>query len=161
MGDEFRSKVARVEVIHTCEQLPTGPFAGGMTGGSKTAAEMAYFEDLDGIVSVSKAIQHYAQKECGLKSEMIPNHAWSYMDKDTAELPSVRSNFAKQNVMMINPANIKGFKIYLDMSRQNQQRKVENSWDPLLKRPIYNFIAYSSWGSAPEMIEALKGSGVR
>lgn len=161
MGDEFRKKTARVEVIHTCEQLPVGPFAGGMSGGSKTAAEMAYFKALDGIVSVSKAIQTYTKNECGLESVMIPNHAWSYKDKDTAEWPEVRYNFAKQNVMMINPANIKGFQIYLDMSRENQQRKVENSLDPKLKRPVYNFIAYSSWGSAPEMIADLAASGVQ
>lgn len=161
MNPKLMARVARVEVLHTCEQLPTGPFAGGVSGGSKTTAELPYFQALDGIVSVSKAVQKYALQECGLESEMIPNHAWSYKDKETGDWPRVRSNFAKQNVLMINPANIKGYEIFLGMAKMNQQRKAENNWDVLLERPVYNFIAYSSWGSQPEMVEELTAAGVQ
>lgn len=159
--DEFKDKVARVEVIHTLEQLPVGPFAGGISGGSKTAAELPLWKSLDGIVAVSKSVQAYAKKHCDLETEMIPNHAWSYKDKETGDWPRNRSNFAKQNVMMINPAYIKGYEIFLGMARANQQRKVENDWDALLNRPVYNFIAYSSWGSKPDMVQELKAAGVK
>lgn len=158
---KLKDKLARVEVIHTLEQLPIGPFAGGVSGGSKTRAELPLWQELDGIVAVSKAVKKYAEEECDLETEMIPNHAWSYKDKETGDWPRIRSNFAKQNVVMINPANIKGYCIYLGMAKENHQRKMENKWDPLLCRPVYNFHAYSSWGSQPEMVEDLKAAGVK
>lgn len=41
-------KTARVEVVHTLEQLPVGPYAGDISGGAKTPAELPLFRDLDG-----------------------------------------------------------------------------------------------------------------
>lgn len=157
----LRERAARVEIVHTLEQLPTGPYAGGVSGGAKTSAELPLFQELDGIVAVSRAVQKYAKAHCGLNTEMIPNHAWSYKDKDTGGWPRYRQNFAKQNVVMINPAYIKGYDIFLGMARMNKQRIVENNWDELLNRPVYNFIAYSSWGSKPDMARELEAAGVK
>ncbi|KAK5095888.1 hypothetical protein LTR70_003207 [Exophiala xenobiotica] len=71
-------------------------FAGGISGGAKTSAELPLFRELDGLVAVSKAVQKYAKQYCDLDAEMIPNHAWSYKDKDTGGWPRFRKNFAKQ-----------------------------------------------------------------
>ena len=70
-------------------------------------------------------------------------------------------NSIKQNVVMINPALVKGYDIFLGMARLNKQRIVENNWDALLNRPVYNFIAYSSWGSKPGMVKDLEAAGVK
>lgn len=158
---KLREAGARIEIIHTLEQLPAGPYAGGVSGGAKTPAELAFFKELDGLVAVSKAVQKYAKQHCDLDAEMIPNHAWSYKDKDTGDWPRYRKNFAKQNVVMINPAWVKGYEIFLGMARENKQRVVENNWDELLDRPVYNFVAYSSWGSKPEMVRDLQAAGVK
>ncbi|KAK5948052.1 hypothetical protein OHC33_010893 [Knufia fluminis] len=157
----LREKAARIEVIHTLEQLPAGPYAGGISGGAKTQAELPLFKELDGLVAVSKAVQKYAKDHCGLDSEMIPNHAWSYKDKDTGDWPRYRHNFAKQTVAMVNPAFVKGYEIFLGMARENKQRVVENNWDELLNRPVYNFVAYISWGTDPDMIKDLQAAGVK
>lgn len=158
---KVKDDFARVEVIHTLEQLPNGPYAGGVSGGSKTSKELPLWKSLDAVVAVSKCVQEYAKKYNGLEAVMIPNHAWSYKDRNTGDWPRRRSNFAQQTVVMINPAYIKGYEIFLGMARVNQQRKVENSWDPLMNRPIYNFVAYSSWGSKPNMVEELTAAGVK
>lgn len=158
---DLRKKATRVEVIHTLEQLPAGPYAGGISGGAMTQAELPLFEELDGLVAVSKAAQKYAKVHCGLDAEMIPNHAWSFKDRDTGDWPRYRQNFAKQNVVMVNPASVKGYDIFLGMARENKQRVVENNWDELLNRPVYNFIAYSSWGSKPDMVRELQAAGVK
>jgi len=156
----LREDAARVEVIHTMEQLPAGPFCGGISGGARTRAELPFFKELDGLVAVSKAVQNYAKNHCDLQAEMIPNHAWSYKDKETGDWPRYRKNFAKQNVVMINPALVKGYEIFLGMARENKQRVVENNWDELLNRPVYNLMAYSSWGSKPDMVRDLQAAGV-
>ncbi|KAK5106310.1 hypothetical protein LTS08_000428 [Lithohypha guttulata] len=158
---DIQAGIARVEVVHTLEQLPTGPYAGGISGGAQCPEELRLFKELDGLIAVSKAVQRYAKDHCGLHAEMIPNHAWSYKDKETSDWPRYRSNFAKQNVVMINPAWVKGYDIFLAMARDNAQRKVENNWDALLDRPVYNFIAYLGWGSSPKMVQDLKAAGVK
>jgi len=86
----IREKTVRVEVIHTLKQLPVGPYAGGISGGAQTPAELPLFRHLDGLVAVSIAVQKYAKEHCGLETEMIPNHAWSYKDKDTGDWPRFR-----------------------------------------------------------------------
>lgn len=161
MADDWKSRVARIEVIHTLEQIPVGPYAGGIAGAAGAPEEMPLIRALDGVVAVSKAVQKYAKEHCDLVTEMIPNHAWSYKDKDTSNWPRHRSNFAKQNVVMINPAYVKGFNIFLGMARENAQRRIENNWDALLDRPVYNFIAYVGWGTNPEIIKQLKEAGVK
>lgn len=157
----LKSRMARVEVVHTLEQLPVGPFAGGISGGGKSREELPLMKKLDGIVTVSKAVQKYAKLHCDLDTEMIPNHAWSYKDKDTGGWPRYRQNFSKANVVMINPAIVKGFDIFLGMAKENSRRAVEKDWSSLLNKPVHNFIAYTSWGSKPQMIEDLKDAGVK
>lgn len=161
MDANFRAKVARVEVVHTLEQLPVGPYAGGISGGSKSREELSLFKELDGVVVVSKAVQRYAKQHCDLDAEMIPNHAWSYKDKDTGDWPRYRQNFSKANVVMINPALIKGYDIFLGMARENSQRTADNDWCSLLNRPVHNFIAYTSWGTNDQMVQDLKAAGVK
>jgi len=156
----FREKVARVGVIHSLEQLPTGPYSGGMSTGTSTAAELPLLAELDGLVAVSNAVKTYTKQHCGLDTEMIPNHVSLYKDEGTGGWPRYRQNFTKQNVVMINPALVKGYEIFLGMAKANQQRVHENR-DKLLNRPVYNYVAYLSWGSTSEMAEELEAAGVK
>lgn len=157
---KLKLRVARVEIVHTLEQLPTGPYSGGVSGGCQTADELILWQGLDGIVAVSSAVQKYAGHECDLKTEMIPNHAWSYKHKETGDWPARRYNFAKKNVVMINPAHMKGCSIFMGMARENEQRKVANVLNSVVQKPVYNFHAYISWGIRDEIHEELEKVGV-
>lgn len=157
---KIEPQLARVEIVHTLEQLPAGPYSGGVSGGCQTPHELPLWKGLDGIVSVSKAVQKYAEKECGLFSEMIPNQACSYKDKETGDWPSRRYNFAKKNVVMINPAYMKGSDIYRDMAERNQKRQAANATNVEVQEPVYTFHAYISWGIRPQIEQDLVKNGV-
>lgn len=157
---KLRDRVARVEIVHTLEQLPTGPYSGGVSGGCQTAHELSLWQGLDGIVSVSTAVQTYAKKECDLVTEMIPNHAWSYMDKNTGAFPARRYNFDKKNVVMINPAYMKGCSIFTGLAGENHKRKLQNELSNVTSASVYNFHAYISWGIRDEIQQGLENVGV-
>lgn len=160
MPVEFKAKVSRVEICHTFEQIPAGPYAGGVAGSANCPAEIELINACEGIVTVSKAMHKYAEEKAGLKTEMIPNHAWCYMDRDTSDWPRYRFNFKKQTVVMINPAGVKGYKIFLAMARENVRREAESDWNTLLAQPVYNFVAYMAWGTKPDMVAEMQALGV-
>lgn len=156
-----KDKTRRVEVIHSAEQFPLGPFAGGVPGSSKTTAELPLWHTLDGAVSVSLALQAYV-KNHGLETTYIPNHAWSYKDRNTGDWPRVRSNFAKQTVVMVNPTYVKGYNIFLGMAKENRKRASLNRFNfkPDEQLPTYRFIAYLGWGAKPHIVDELRTAGV-
>lgn len=162
----FINHAYRVEIIHTAEQLPLGPYAGGIPGSAATDAEDALWHGLDGIISVSKTIEKYAAEHCGLMTEMIPNHPWVYKDKDTLRWPRRRENFSKQRVAMINPAWVKGYDIFLEMAKVNHERYNRS----FIEREggnhdehsgVYEYVAYATWGSSKQMEKELEDAGVR
>lgn len=158
----FTNHGVRVEVIHTAEQVPAGPYSGGIPGSATTKAELALWENVDGVVSVSKAIHSYAEIHCPtVTTTMIPNHAWTYMDKDSHLWPRRRSNFAKQRVAMVNPAYVKGYDIFLEMAKENRARGELQYQFEDNEKPTYTYVAYASWGSSSEMKKELEKSGVR
>lgn len=151
--------IARVEVIHTFEQVPAGPYLGGMKGGSKTVKELPYLRALDMCVAVSNAVKSYAEDVAHLDNViMIQNHKAVFLNKDTGKFPYRRYNFKKQTVYMINPAPIKGLSIFQDMARENHRRKLQN--DRGANKPVYEFVAVRSWGTKDTYAQALLGSGV-
>lgn len=155
-------KLVRFEVVHTAEQIPTGPYAGGCFGSATTPVEFELWQKLDGIVAVSHAIRRYAADQCGVEMHMIPNHPWSFKDRKSANLPRRRRNFDDQTVVMINPCMIKGYGIFLDMAKENKRRRDDNTNLPigLANRPSYNYVAYATWGAKPEMRDELRAAGV-
>lgn len=137
------SHVRRAFVVHTAEQLPFGPFAGGISGGAISPREHELLQEVDGIWSVSKAIQDYAKVHGDLETEFIFHHPWNYLEEGTEKLPRHRHNFSKGKVLMVNPCSLKGSDILL----------------PLVQRcPELDFIVVSSWGSIenPDLQESLK-----
>lgn len=155
----FANHGMRIEVIHTAEQIPAGPYTGGIPGSATTNAELSLWENIDGIVSVSNAIHAYAEAHCpDVKTTMISNHAWTYMDKDSHLWPRRRTNFAKQRVAMVNPAYVKGYDIFLAMAKENQLRGGSQYQS---EKPTYNYVAYASWGSNPEIKKELQRASVR
>ncbi|KAK4914228.1 hypothetical protein LTR66_017162 [Elasticomyces elasticus] len=157
-------KVARVEIIHTLEQIPAGSCAGGIPGSSTSPLEFQLWLEIEGRVAVSEAVQKYAQEECKLPTVMLPNHAFSYLNNEPGQFPAVRRNFTKQTVVMVNPAVVKGFDMFLLMAQENHRRAKANKANKTRAAneqfPVYKFRCYLSWGTLPEMIRALRAAGV-
>lgn len=158
-----KPKLVRVEIVHTAEQIPVGPFSGGMLGSAVTPLELELWKRLDAIVAVSNAIKRYARDECDLNTTMIPNHVWAFKDRKSSNWPRRRENFGHQTVVMINPCAVKGYSIFLEMAKANQKRMLANQFAPTdpVNQPSFNYVAYATWGAKPHMKEALALAGVQ
>ena len=136
------SHVHRAFIIHTAEQLPFGPFAGGVSGGACSPREHQLLQEVDAIWSVSQTIQKYAAEHGNLATQFILHHPWNYLDDNTHKLPRQRHNWDKENVLMVNCCPLKGSDILLDLAS---------------RCPEFKFLVVSSWGSKeyPEAQKAL------
>jgi hypothetical protein len=137
------SHVRRAFIIHTAEQLPFGPFAGGISGGASSSREHKLLQELDGIWSVSETIQNYAAEHGNLATQFILHHPWNYLDDETHKLPKRRYNWDKEDVLMINFCPLKGSDIVEALAR---------------RCPELKFVVVSSWGSKeyPEVQDVLE-----
>jgi len=135
--------VKRVFIIHTAEQLPFGPFAGNMPGGASSTREHALLRSMDGIWSVSKKIQEYAQTHGDLETTFLLHHPWNYLLEDSRELPQRRRNWGKKKALMINPCPVKGSDILIGVAREC---------------PDIEFTVLSSWGAmnTPGVVQDLE-----
>jgi hypothetical protein len=121
----------RVAVIHTAEQLPFGPFYGGMPGHASSPCESTLLHELDGIWSVSDAIKRYALEHGNLATEVFPHHPWTYLDEKRHAMPDHRHNWNKKFIGMINPCKVKGLQILASLANTC---------------PQHEFLVYKSWG---------------
>ena len=121
----------RIGIIHTAEQLPFGPFSGGMPGHVSTPRELDLLQQLDGIWSVSSAIQRYALSHGGLETSCFVHHPWTYLDEKTHALPARQHNWDKKYIGMINPCKVKGVQILASLAEKCAQ---------------HDFLVYKSWG---------------
>ncbi|EWZ02780.1 hypothetical protein FOYG_02004 [Fusarium oxysporum NRRL 32931] len=124
--------MSRIAVVHTAEQLPFGPFAGGVPGHSSTTREADLFQQLDGICSVSDAIRNYALEQGQLQTRFLVHHPWTYLVGKDHEMPSRLFNWDKKFVAMINPCPVKGSYIFVNLTRAC---------------PQLEFLTYMSWGA--------------
>src|SRR2546430_16880646 len=67
-------------IIHAAEQLCFGPYAVVLSGGVFSNGECQLLYDVDGIWSVSRAIQEYVTKYGGLRTTLMYNHLWNYLE---------------------------------------------------------------------------------
>lgn len=120
----------RVFVIHCTEQLPFGPYAGGLDGGACSAHEHELLRGVDGIWSVSQALADYARKHGQLDSTFIPHDPWTYLDEKTHQVPQGYKNWDKEIVGMINPSLVKGVTVLLNLAERlpNVKFAVWLSW---------------------------------
>ncbi|KAH7082830.1 hypothetical protein BKA63DRAFT_380962, partial [Paraphoma chrysanthemicola] len=95
-----RIKVCRVGVIHTAEQLPFGPFAGGVPGHVSSADEFDLLKKLDGIWSVSNAVKRYAFEHGRLETSFFVHHPWTYLEGKEHSLPAHHHNWDKPYIGM-------------------------------------------------------------
>jgi hypothetical protein len=123
--------LCRIAVIHTAEQLPFGPFAGGIPGQTSSLREYGLLRQLDGIWSVSRAIKDYATKYGQLQTDFFVHHPWTYLEETSHELPVQMHNWDQKFIGMINPCAVKGSSILLDLVKAC---------------PHLNFLVYKSWG---------------
>lgn len=121
----------RIGIIHTAEQLPFGPFAGGVPGHASSPSELKLYQMLDGIWSVSNAIKQYALKYGQLQTSFFVHHPWTYLEKKTYEMPVHLHNWDKKFICMINPCVVKGSPILINLAKSC---------------PRYDFLVYKSWG---------------
>lgn len=131
----------RIGIIHTAEQLPFGPFSGGMPGHVSTPSESKLLQQLDGIWSVSEAIQQYALEHGQLDTNFFVHHPWTYLDEKTHTIPTRQYNWDKKFIGMINPCKVKGVQILASL--------VESC-------PQHNFLVYKSWGFSDAVGAQLK-----
>ncbi|KAL1836512.1 hypothetical protein VTJ49DRAFT_5052 [Mycothermus thermophilus] len=141
-----RATFKRINIIHTAEQLPFGPFAAGVDGHCMSpAVEDALLRGLDGIWSVSKAIQDYAWTYGKLKTTFLTHPIATYLDKDESGMPvipPVRNNIDKDEVGMVNPCAQKGLSILIELAR---------------RLPHIKFVVWKSWGSRRDHLAQLEG----
>lgn len=121
----------RINVIHTAEQLPFGPFAGGVPGQASSTSELKHLKMLDGIWSVSQAIKQYAFKQGQLQTNFFVHHPWTYLEERNHTLPCHLHNWDKKFIGMINPCAVKGLPILVNLAKSG---------------PQYDFLVYKSWG---------------
>ncbi|KAL6705043.1 hypothetical protein ACN47E_007302 [Coniothyrium glycines] len=124
-------KLCRIGIIHTAEQLPFGPYAGGIPGHVSSPSEIKLLKMLDGIWSVSNAIKQYALEHGKLHTNFFIHHPWTYLEEKKHTMPHHLHNWHKNFIGMINPCPVKGARIFTDLARLC---------------PEYDFLAYKSWG---------------
>ena len=134
--------LSRIGIIHTAEQLPFGPYAGGMPGHGTSPSELKLLQELDGIWSVSNAIKQYALDYGQLQTSFFVHHPWTYLDEKKRQLPVPLHNWDKQFIGMINPCAVKGLPILINIAKSC---------------PQYNFLVYASWGFDQKVARQLGG----
>ncbi|KAF3001789.1 hypothetical protein E8E13_001757 [Curvularia kusanoi] len=121
----------RISVIHTAEQLPFGPFFGGMYCHVSSPREAKLLQELDGIWSVSNAIKQYALEHGRLHTEFFTHHPWTYLNQYDHSMPTRLHNWDKRYVGMVNPCVVKGIQIFASIAA---------------RCPKHEFLVYKSWG---------------
>jgi hypothetical protein len=121
----------RIFVIHCAEQLPFGPYAGGLSESSCSPREHDLLHDVDGIWAVSQAIKDYAYEYGQLDTTFLVHDPWTYLDERTHQPPGRYHNWGSQIVGMINPSQVKGLKVLLELAE---------------RLPHVKFAAWKSWG---------------
>lgn len=141
-GHALRETFKRVCIVHSAEQVPFGPYCAGVEGHCISAkVENEMLRKLDGVWSVSKAIQRYAWEHGRLQTKFLAHTPWTFLDVDTGRMPAIRNNVDKEEIGMVNPAPIKGLDIVLGLAA---------------KFPHMKFVTWTSWGSKPRHIERIK-----
>lgn len=134
-------KVSRILIVHTAEQLPFGPFAGGIPGSSYSIGEHKLMQGVDAIWSVSECIKSYTQEHGQIDTTFHVHHPWTYPDSKTHGLPTARKNWNKTAIGFVNPCAVKGASIFRDLAK---------------RCPHFEFVALSSWGTDSKVKEELR-----
>jgi hypothetical protein len=141
-GHSERKTFKRINIIHTAEQLPFGPFVAGVDGHCLSPrVENDMLRDLDGIWSVSVAVKDYAWTYGRLATTFLVHPPMTYLDTATGGMPVVRNNIDKDEIGMVNPCPHKGLSILVALAK---------------KFPHMKFVTWKSWGSRAVHIEELE-----
>ncbi|KAL2187684.1 glycosyltransferase family 4 protein [Thermothelomyces heterothallicus CBS 203.75] len=139
---EIRDVFKRINIIHTAEQLPFGPFVAGVDGHCLSpVVENKMLRELDGIWSVSKAVQDYAWKYGRLKTTFLVHPCMTYLDQTSGGMPRIRNNIDKEEIGMVNPCPHKGLSILVALAQ---------------KFPHMKFVTWKSWGSRTAHVQQLQ-----
>jgi hypothetical protein len=137
----LRHTFKRINIIHTAEQLPFGPFVNGVAGHCLAPkAEDRLLRGLDGIWTVSKAIHDYAWTHGKLKTTFLIHPSRTYLDHKTGQMPIARNNVDKDEIGMVNPCPHKGISILLALAK---------------RFPHLKFVTWKSWGTSRDHLAEL------
>ncbi|KAK4156559.1 glycosyltransferase [Chaetomidium leptoderma] len=137
-----RNTFKRVNIIHTAEQLPFGPFVAGVDGHCLSPkVENDMLRKLDGIWSVSMAVKEYASTHGSLATKFLVHPPMTYLDKVAGGMPVVRNNIDKDEIGMVNPCPHKGLSILVALAK---------------KFPDMKFVTWKSWGSRTVHLDQLR-----
>jgi hypothetical protein len=140
-GPESHLRFKRVCVVHSTEQLPFGPFCGGLSGHCLSAAsENEMLRKLDGIWSVSRGIQKYAMTQGNLQTTFFVHSTWTYLEG--GKIPMRRNNAGKTEVGLINACALKGLPIFVELAK---------------RLPDIQFVTWISWGTKQVHLDQLRG----
>ncbi len=133
-------KFKRVCVIHSSEQLPFGPFCGGLSGHCLSAtSENEMLRELDGIWSVSRVIQNYALAHGNLQTTFFVHSTWTYLEG--GNIPMRRNNVDKTEVGLVNACALKGLPIFIELAK---------------KLPHVQFVTWATWGTKQVHLDQLR-----
>ncbi|KAG8666869.1 hypothetical protein FPOAC1_011691 [Fusarium poae] len=132
--------MTRIAIIHTAEQLPFGPFSGGIPGQSATTREADLLERMDGVWSVSEVIKNYTFDHGQLQSRFLVHHPWTYLIGEYHEMPKHLCNWNKRYIAMVNPCPVKGSSIFINLAKAC---------------PQYEFLAFISWGTNEKILDQM------
>ncbi|KAK4119030.1 glycosyltransferase family 4 protein [Parathielavia appendiculata] len=137
-----RDTFKRINIIHTAEQLPFGPFCAGVDGHCLSPkVENRMLRELDGIWSVSMAVKEYAWRYGQLPTTFLVHPPSTYLDRTTGGMPVVRNNIDKEEIGMVNPCPHKGLSILVALAK---------------KFPHMKFVTWKSWGSRTVHVQQLQ-----
>jgi len=141
--------ICRVFVIHCAEQLPFGPYSGGLSESACSPKEHDLLREVDGIWAVSRAIRDYAYEHGQLRATFLPHDPWTYLDEQTHQVPREYNNWEKQLVGMVNPSLVKGVTVLRQLAE---------------RLPHVNFVVWCSWAfedSVRTLLEAMPNIELR
>ncbi|KAK3381115.1 UDP-Glycosyltransferase/glycogen phosphorylase [Podospora didyma] len=136
-----RHTFKRVAIVHSAEQLPFGPYCARVPGHCLSPkAEDTLLRGVDGIWTVSKALQRYAKEHGNLDTTFLVHSTRTYLDAVTGRMPVCRRNVHKKEVGMVNPCPAKGLTILIALAKE---------------LPHINFVVWESWGSKERHLKQL------
>ena len=107
--------------MHTAEQLPFGPYPGGVPGGSCAVGEHKLMQGVDAVWSPSESIGKYSYKYGQIETIFYFHHLWTYLASKTHELATRRENLDKAVLGFVNPCPVKGILIFRNLAKQFPQ----------------------------------------
>ena len=129
-GGIVSSRMKRVFIAHQTEQPSFAPSNDRVTRSTRSQGELQLLQDLDGMWSILKNIQEYADMHGGLEAIFMLYHPWNYLNGADQGFP--RRESWKNTVLLVNSCPLRNSNVLTDLA---------------LHYPEYDFVVLSTWGA--------------